>query len=65
MATVLTLHHGAAQRTFAEHPVEVARRALREAAEIEEREAWAGIYRRVANSLPDRSGVVVPAGGDA
>lgn len=64
MATVLTLHHGAAERTFTEHPIEVARRALLEAAEIEDIH-MARALRRVAETLPDRNGVAVPCGGDS
>ena len=50
-----TLHHGERSATFQEHPVEVARRALLAAADLEnEAGPWAGLMRRVASSLPDR-----------
>ena len=61
MATVLTLHHGDCTREFVEHPIEVARKALLEAAVLEEQRGdatsalnWADIMRRVASSLPER-----------
>jgi hypothetical protein len=51
--TTLTLHHGANEREFVEHPMEVARRALIAAAEGEP-ECVAAALRRVAGSLPER-----------
>lgn len=57
MATVLTLHQGDAEASFTEHPIEVARRALLEAAEIEG-EPWARILCQVAAAIPDRREVV-------
>jgi hypothetical protein len=59
MAANLTLHQGDAERTFVEHPVEVARRALLEAADLEQDSGgngpeWARIMRRVASALPRR-----------
>jgi len=56
MAT-LTLHQGGASQRFEEHPVEVARRALLEAAEIED-ETWSSTCRRVASLLPERGRLV-------
>jgi hypothetical protein len=53
----LTLYHGDAAAEFTEHPVEVARRALREAADHEERsggEDLAGLMRRLARLMPRR-----------
>src|SRR5947209_12674799 len=51
MATVLTLRAGSGGRSGneqprQEHPVEVARRALFEAAEIEEDGAWSMLYQQ-------------------
>lgn len=54
MAPSLTLIDGGEHRTFTEHPMETARRALRDAAEIEGEE-WAALCRRIASSLPDRT----------
>ena len=57
MATLLTLHQGDAHRIFTEHPVEVARRAVVEAADAEDaagQREWAGIMRRFASALPQR-----------
>ncbi len=60
MAVVLTLHQGDAERTFSQHPIEIARRALLEAADFEERSGgetsvdWAAPLRRFANALPER-----------
>jgi hypothetical protein len=60
---VLTLHHGDAQAEYVAHPMEVARRALLAAAELEDengRVDWPDWLRRIAASLPDR-GRVTPA----
>lgn len=53
MMATLTLHQGERQQEFVEHPIEVARRALIKASEIED-EPWAGSCRRVAGLLPHR-----------
>jgi hypothetical protein len=52
MAT-LTVIHGNEQRTFEEHPNEVARKALMAAADVEE-PLLAAALRRVALALPHR-----------
>ncbi len=63
MATTLTLHQGQAEAAFQEHPTEVARRALREAAQFEWESGtddgmqWAGILTRFVNVLPHREPV--------
>jgi hypothetical protein len=60
----LTLHQGDNHREYEEHPVEVARRALREAALLEEAEStdngdsWASLMRRAASSLPKRERIL-------
>jgi hypothetical protein len=56
MAT-LTLHQGTAEQVYAEHPIEIARRALREAAEAEGPD-WASIMLRVASALPERGPIM-------
>lgn len=56
MATTLTLHQGDQEAAFVEHPLEVARRALLEAANLE-RDEWAAVMRRFASALPNRSPV--------
>jgi hypothetical protein len=53
----LTLIEGDEQRTFTEHPIETAKRALLDAAELEGDE-WAAMLRRFASVLPDRAGKV-------
>lgn len=58
MPPTLTLHHGDAKAEYVEHPVEVARRMLIAAAELETDVGWQHRFRRVADALPDRSGVV-------
>jgi hypothetical protein len=53
----LTLHEGDSQREFVQHPMEVARRALRDAADLESttgHDDWAAILRRVASAMPER-----------
>lgn len=52
----LTLHQGDQEAEYEEHPVEVARRALLEAAKLED-DDWAHVMRRFAGALPDRSGI--------
>jgi hypothetical protein len=55
--TMLTLHHGDQEWEYVEHPVEIARRALNEAADLAWAEGdrdWGGIFARMASSLPDR-----------
>jgi hypothetical protein len=54
MATSLTLIDGEEQRVFTEHPIETAKRALLEAAELEGDE-WAALCRRIASTLPNRA----------
>lgn len=54
-----TLHHGANQATFEEHPIETARKALLAAADLEN-EDWAAIMRRFASVLPNRGAVRRP-----
>lgn len=49
-----TLHQGANQAAFIEHPVEAARRALEAAAEVESDREWCGLMLSFARSLPDR-----------
>ncbi len=53
----LTLIDGNAQQAYEEHPVEVARRALMAAADLESPD-WAARFRRVAAALPHRGGPV-------
>jgi hypothetical protein len=61
----LTLHQGEASRQFVEHPIEVARKALLEAADLEGRHSdalgspltWPDLMRRFASSLPKRGPV--------
>jgi hypothetical protein len=52
---VLTLHHGEAhaEYKYTEHPIEVARKALMAAADLETG-AWAEVLRRFASTLPHR-----------
>lgn len=52
--TTLTLHQGDAEASFEEHPIEVARRALFAAAELED-DDWAYNLRRFARVLPSRT----------
>jgi hypothetical protein len=59
---VLTLHHGDAQASFAEHPVEGARRLLTVAAEQEQDPEWCSLFLRFAALLPTRTTVAVPNG---
>ena len=55
MAPTLTLHQGDARAVYAEHPVEVARKALLAAGDLEiESEEWRLRFRRVAAALPNR-----------
>jgi hypothetical protein len=54
MAPVLTLHQGDSEASFVEHPIEVARKALNAAADIES-EQIAARLRRVAELLPVRT----------
>lgn len=55
---VLTLHEGTRSREFIEHPTEIARRALMDAADVED--GWvARELRRFAWALPARSALVV------
>lgn len=60
----LTLHQNDRSQDFVEHPVEVARRALRDAAELEWNSGlkngreWAGLYERMASSLPERGAIL-------
>jgi hypothetical protein len=49
----LTLHHGAAEQAFTEHPTEIARKALIAAADLEAG-PWAEVLRRFASTLPHR-----------
>lgn len=59
--TTLTLHHNDERRTYVEHPIEVARRALRAAAQLEEQSNdelgpdWASVMLRMASALPSRT----------
>lgn len=48
---------------MAEHPIETARRALREAAAAETDDHWRPILRQMAGSLPDRSRAPWPPPG--
>lgn len=50
----LTLHHGDAQASFTEHPMEVARRALKAAAELEPDGRMARTLTNIADDLPFR-----------
>jgi len=53
------------EQEFAEHPVEVARRASNEAADLvweEGNRAWGGTFDAMASSLPDRRGIKPTAG---
>ena len=54
MAPVFTLHQGDAEASFVEHPVEVARKALMAAADLET-PRWAEALRRFAELLPVRT----------
>jgi hypothetical protein len=66
MAT-LTLHQGENTREYTQHPIEVARRALCEAADLEEaadRDRLASSMRRVADSLPPRDPIMATEGGE-
>jgi hypothetical protein len=54
--TTLTLHQGDEQAEYVEHPTEVARRALLDAAAVET-EDWAAVIRRAASALPRRGPV--------
>ncbi len=56
MTPTLRLHQGENEAEYVEHPIEVARKALFAAAELED-EDWAYRLRRVANALPTRTGV--------
>jgi hypothetical protein len=58
-----TLIHGDEQTAFEEHPIEVARCALREAAEAESPD-WAAVMLRFTSALPER-GRMVRGRGDA
>jgi hypothetical protein len=49
----LTLIEGDAVAEFSEHPTEVARRALFDAANVETPE-WSALVLRFASALPDR-----------
>jgi len=53
----LILHLGDAEASFEEHPIEVARRALMDAALIED-EFLAPVLHRVALSLPSRGRLI-------
>jgi hypothetical protein len=58
--TALTLIEGDEQRTFTEHPMETAKRALFAAAEFEDQFeddgcGWPAILRRIGSALPDRA----------
>jgi hypothetical protein len=53
MAPALTLHHGNQQAEYVEHPTEVARKALLDAARVE-RGRLADQMRRFAENLADR-----------
>lgn len=55
----LTLHHGNAEASYVEHPLEVARRALRDAAAIEPSDAVRAALLYVAQSLPTRGRTVL------
>lgn len=55
--TSLTLHHGEASAEYVEHPIEVARKALAAAAEVED-ETWAPTCRHIAALLPRRRQLV-------
>jgi hypothetical protein len=63
MATVLTLHQGDAKAEYVEHPIEVARKALKAAAEVELAsgteigEEWSELCKRFARTLPRRGPV--------
>jgi hypothetical protein len=63
MAPVLTLHQGDEKAFFAEHPIEVARKALIAAAEIEG-EAWSSAFLRSAELLPKRGAVRIEPSRD-
>lgn len=52
----LTLHQGAAQGSFTEHPTEIARRALLAAAGLET-PVLADHLRRFADTLPHRAAI--------
>jgi hypothetical protein len=60
--TALTLIEGDEQRTFEEHPMETAKRALLAAAEFEDQFeddgcGWATILRRIGSAMPERRAI--------
>jgi hypothetical protein len=57
MAAALTLHHGDQQANYVEHPMEVARKALLAAADLEAGE-WSFACRGIAELLPDRPAIM-------
>lgn len=63
MTPVLVLHHGDAQASYEDHPMEVARPALMAAARLE-RPRLAGQLRRIAQALPDRAPMTTPGAGE-
>lgn len=60
MPPTLTLHHGEGQAQYIEHPIQVARRALREAVELDGK---AG-SRRWQRLLEDTADLLAAAGSD-
>jgi len=61
MAAALTLRQGDHRAEYVEHPMEVARKALLAAADLEAGE-WSCACRGIAELLPDRSAIM--KGGD-
>jgi hypothetical protein len=53
----LTLHQGDNRAEYTEHPIEIARKALMAAADVE-RDDWSGVLRRFASALPERGPIL-------
>jgi len=53
----LTLHLGDAEASFEEHPIEIARKALIAAAELESPD-WSAVMLRFASALPPRGRLI-------
>jgi hypothetical protein len=57
MAPTLTLHQGDQRAEYVEHPIEMARRALLAAAELESGR-WPELLRGTARNLPERGPIM-------
>lgn len=61
----LTLHQGDRKQEFVEHPVEIARRALNEAAKLDYDAGnlrWASLLSSAASALPNREPIMKGGG---